>query len=145
MATNDDTRTVIGLDIGTRRIGLAAASVVTKLPRPVGAIDIEQTPEAIDMLKSLFRAQKACAIVIGLPRNLHGDDTAQTRLVRDFGKQLKSKIKLPVYWIDEALTSKHAETELRERGIINPPKGDIDALAACYILTDFLATHQEEF
>jgi putative Holliday junction resolvase len=86
--------------------------------------------------------QGAVGLVIGLPRGLDGQETAQTRAVREFAEQLKPAVQLPYYWQDEAVTSRQAEEELKSRG--KPyQKGDIDALSATYILEDFLRDHPE--
>jgi putative Holliday junction resolvase len=75
---------------------------------------------------------------------MQGQSTDQTRTVEAFGKQLEERLTIPLYWIDEALTSQKAEIELRSRG--KPySKGDIDALAATYILEDFLKAHPKGF
>jgi putative Holliday junction resolvase len=70
---------------------------------------------------------------------LSGQETDQTAAVRSFAAQLKATLQVPLYWQDEALTSKQANVELEAKG--KPfAKGDVDALAACYILQDFLDT-----
>jgi putative transcription antitermination factor YqgF len=68
---------------------------------------------------------------------LQGQETDQTGYVRNFVATLQKEISTPIVLQDEALTSHHAEEELESRG--KPyAKGDIDALAACYILEDYL-------
>lgn len=134
-------KTVIALDVGTRRIGVAVATLDARLPRPLGALN--HSAGIIRQVCELLREQKAVALVCGLPRGLNGQDTAQTAYVRDFMAQLEKEVSIPLYWIDEALTSKQAEAELKQRGATYT-KSDVDALAACYILTDFLVAHKEE-
>lgn len=132
--------TMLALDVGTKRIGVAVSSMQTRLPQPLITIAADEDPNAV--LQQLVAAQGAVGLVIGLPRGLDGQETAQTRLVRDFAEQLKSAVQLPFYWQDEAVTSRQAEEELQRRG--KPyKKGDIDALSATYILEDFLRDHPE--
>lgn len=124
MASNPE---FIGLDLGKAKTGVARASTVAKLAE---ALESVETVKLVDYLNKLEEVE---AVVIGLPRNLEGDDTDQTRWVRDFVKKLKSDIKIPMFWQDEALTSvisaKHRTT------------GDDDhALAAQIILQDFIDT-----
>ncbi len=77
-------------------------------------------------------------IVIGLPRNMDGQDTSQTTAVRAFSNRLKDELGIPITWQDEAATSAKAIDELNARG--KPfVKEDIDALAATYILEDYLS------
>ena len=91
----------------------------------------------------LFRScheEHVVQLVIGLPRGLAGQHTQQTRDVETFGQQIGQALHLPVAWQDEALTSVQAEQELHDRG--KPyQKADIDALAATYILEDYLHEH----
>jgi putative Holliday junction resolvase len=78
-----------------------------------------------------------------LPRGLDGQETTQTKIVEAFIYQLKSKIDLPIHIQDEAVTSKQAEAELQARGQ-GYNKEDIDALAATYILQDWLSGQAKE-
>lgn len=134
-ATNSS---VLALDVGDKRIGVAAASVIARLPHPVATLQNDSS--FFDSLKQLIAEESAGRIVIGLPRGLQGQDTAQTRIVQAFAEELKQNIGLPVEMQDEAVTSEKAEAELRSRG--KPyTKGDIDALAATYILDDWLSIH----
>jgi putative holliday junction resolvase len=91
-------------------------------------------------LKRLISELDVDTIVVGLPRNLHGDDTAQTVWVRQWADGLKAKIDLPIYWQDEALTSKQALSYKRDT------KSSVDehALAAAVILQDFLDTPEAD-
>lgn len=139
--TAQQNKTLIALDVGERRIGVAVASLVARLPRPAGVI--MQSEETFAQIAELIAAERAVGVVVGLPRNLAGQDTGQTKYVRDFTANLQSAIGTPVYWCDEALTSHLAEIELQKRQATYT-KGDIDALAACYILEDFLSSHKED-
>ena len=131
----DVTASFVALDVGERRIGVATASQATRLASPLTAIINDQ--KVYDTVKRLVTEHHAVALVVGMPRGMDGQRTRQTELVEAFILQLRQHITLPIYWQDEALTSKKAEHELEARG--KPyEKGDVDALAACYILEDFL-------
>jgi putative Holliday junction resolvase len=79
-------------------------------------------------------------LVVGLPRGLDGQETPQTLFCRQFAAECSSQLGLPVELQDEALTSHKAEIELTESK--RPfPKEHIDALAAVYILEDYLREH----
>jgi putative Holliday junction resolvase len=77
-----------------------------------------------------------------LPRGLDGQSTSQTSATEKFVDQLRGQVSLPIHLQDEALTSKQAEAELRSRGA-GHAKADIDALAATYILQDFLTSYNK--
>lgn len=128
---------VLALDVGERRVGVAAANTLARLPRAVTTLD--RGEGFWDKLDALLLTEAAELLVVGLPRNLDGDDTDQTRLTRAFMEELKQHTDLPIVAQDEALTSHKAKKELDARGKAYK-KSDIDALAAVYILEDYLAS-----
>ncbi len=133
--------TIISLDVGERRIGVAIARLDIRFPSPLATV--ERGDDSPAQIKQLLDEHDASALVIGLPRSLQGDETAQTQAVKAFAQTLNGVITVPVYWMDEAVTSHKAEQELIARG--KPyKKGDIDALSAVYILEDFLRDHPED-
>ncbi len=133
-------KSIIGLDVGEKRIGVALANLEARLPRPLQTL--ENSDHAVSDITHLCDEYDAALLVIGLPRGLDGQETAQTRSAQMFGAHLESSLAIPIYWIDEAVTSVQAEAELQAR---RKPyvKGDIDALAATYILEDFINEHPE--
>lgn len=135
-----ENKSIISLDVGNVRIGVAIASLNTRLPSPHGVIENNQS--AIDTICKLANRNQAIALVVGLPRNLDGHDTAQTKQIRTFVTNLTKTCKLPVHLQDEALTSRQAEQELKQRGV-SYNKEAVDALAATYILSDYLQEHPE--
>jgi putative holliday junction resolvase len=131
---------ILALDVGERRIGVARAHRIARLASPL--ITLEVSDHTIDDIQKLAADQEASLIVIGLPRNLSSQDTDQTRYVRTFADKLQAA-GVQTVWQDEALTSQKAEQELQNRG--KPyAKGDIDALAATYILEDYLRDNPGE-
>jgi putative Holliday junction resolvase len=136
-ATNS---TILALDVGERRIGVAATNLLVRLPKPLTTLT--HTDAIWHDLDQLIQTEAAACIVVGLPRGLDGQETAQTATVRDFVTELQSHVTLPVFFQDEALTSQKAEAELKQT-TKNFDKGMIDALAATYILEDFLRDNPE--
>jgi putative Holliday junction resolvase len=130
---------IIALDVGERRIGVAIANNIARLPRPLTTLENNQ--DVVGELQRLITQEEVGVVVIGLPRNLKGEDTPQTAFVRQFALLL-THLAVVIKWQDEALTSVKAERELKERGR-QYNKEDIDALAATYILDDYLQTEQE--
>lgn len=132
--------TILGLDIGEKRIGVARANAIALLPEPL--LTLSNDGSFIDELQSLIAAHKVGILVVGLPRNLRGDHTQQTHMVEQFVKSMKTSIDTPIFFQDEALTSVAAKTMLAsKRGSVS--KGDIDAQAAAIILQDFI-THEPQ-
>ncbi len=131
----------LALDVGERRIGVAKANDIARIASPLTTLErSEDTPSE---LARIIHDEGITALVVGLPRNLNGEPTNQTRAVEEFVAGLHNVLTVPVHWQDEALTSRKAEAELEARG--KPyTKGDIDALSATYILEDFLRDHPKE-
>lgn len=139
MVRSGQPSSILALDVGAARIGVARASSVARLAEPVGAVNHDD--QVWRQLAELCQTHNAEALVVGLPRGMNGQETAQTATVRQFVDQLARHTDIPIQLQDEAVTSVKAEAELNRRG--KPySKADIDALAATYILDDYLATDQ---
>jgi putative Holliday junction resolvase len=133
---------LLGVDIGSQRIGVALARGDVRIPQPL--LTLEATDDPAGRLAALVREHGVACIVAGWPRGLDGQSTAQTAEVEAFVSELRNVVNVPVELQDEALTSRKAEAELKSRG--KPyAKQDIDALAATYILEDYLSEHAGEF
>ena len=126
---------ILALDVGSVRIGVAVSSLTAKIPRPITTLS--NSPEIFNEIRDLIKTEDVQVIVVGLPRGLDGQITDQTKQTENFVQKLKSNVEIPIYTQDEALTSHKAKEELESRG--KPyVKEDVDALAATYILEDFL-------
>lgn len=125
----------MALDVGERRIGVALANRVARLASPLTTL--ENNTAVYEKIAELIHAHDADALVIGLPRGMQGQQTGQTTATEAFAANLREHITVPVYFMDEAVTSQMARAELKARGS-HIHKGDIDALAATYILEDYL-------
>lgn len=134
--------TVISLDVGDRRIGVAVASLEARLPSPLVTLDRKNTDDIFETVMDLVTQQQAVAVVVGLPRDIEGRETAQTAVTRAFAEELRSRLQVPLYMQDEAGTSLLAKAELEEK-YKTYEKGDVDKLAATYILRDWLTDHAE--
>lgn len=129
---------VLALDVGAARVGLALANMFARIAHPAGALP--HNDALFESIRDLCRREDVTQLVIGLPRGLNGQETAQTSAVREFAAKLQDHIAIPQHWQDEAVTSAQAEAELQRRG--KPyAKGDVDALAATLILEDYLREH----
>ena len=122
---------LIGLDVGHKHTGIARASELAGLAEPLMSVD---TAELTKALSGLSKDKKIAAVVVGLPRNLQGEDTSQTTWMRGFVDDFKKQVNLVFYWQDEALTSKlAASSKLKAKS-----QADEHALAAAIVLQDFL-------
>ena len=129
---------IICLDVGEKRIGVARADSSVKIAVPVGMVEVDGN-EFLRIAK-MSRVFGTEFFVIGLPRSNEGNETAQSKYVRNFVEKLKQAIpNVKIRFQDESLTSVQAKENLRHRKkSINKKAGDIDTEAATIILQDFL-------
>lgn len=126
---------IMALDVGEQRIGIAIASTVAKIASPHGVIINDD--DILTNLKTIIEENKIETIVVGLPRNMQGGETNQSKYARDFADTLKANFSLRVVLQDESLTSVQAEEKLKST---KKPytKEDIDAESATLILDDYI-------
>lgn len=126
---------VLALDVGEVRIGVAIANPPVFIARPL--VTILNSTDVTQEIKKLVVEQGVEHVVIGLPRGLNGQETAQTAKAQAFAAEIGRQLNIAYTLQDEAATSIKAEAELNAR---KKPyeKSDIDALAATFILEDYL-------
>lgn len=136
----------LGVDYGTRRIGLALAEREGGVVSPLKMI--ESGPQLADNARAILRAADDYAadeIVIGLPLNM--DDTAgpQAKLSESLAAELAKLGSLPVHLHDERLTSHAADHKLLDRDLTRKQKkARHDSLAAAILLESFLQCNPEQ-
>lgn len=124
----------LALDVGERRIGVAAGDSGVRIAFPLDTIEVDGNE--IQAIAQLVVSENVDTVVVGYPRNQSGEATAQTAYVEAFAKKLED-IAPQLAFQDESLTSVMAEDQLKQLG--QPyTKGDIDARAAAIILQDYL-------
>ena len=96
--------TIMALDVGERRIGVAIASAEAKLARPYATL--AETININQDIANLVASQQVSLLVIGLPLNMEADDTNQTLYIRRFAERLKQFVSVPIVFQDEADTSR---------------------------------------
>lgn len=119
----------LGIDYGSKRVGVAIGDEELKIARPLEILENNQ--ELIQTIQSLASSHGITGLVVGLPRGLEGQETKYTQIVRTFAAELE-KLGLPVELQDEALTS-----ELSGSTSAVPA----DDRAAAMILQDYLDEH----
>lgn len=125
---------IIAVDVGEKRVGVAVASTVARIAQPLTTLDYK---EAVPKLRILSDEHQVDTIIVGLPRNQQQQDTQQTKFTKQFMANLATHVTVPIVPYDEAFSSQRARTELQDR---KKPysKADVDALAATFILEDYL-------
>lgn len=132
-------RTLLGFDFGSKRIGVAVGQELTGTARALITLNNRNGAPDWGAISRLIEQWQPAALVVGLPLNLDGSDHEVTRLARRFGNRLRGRYNLPVYTIDERLSSAEAEALLAEQGRYE--KADVDKIAAQLILQSWLEQH----
>lgn len=126
-------KSILALDVGDRRVGVALADSQIKIAIPYGYL--ERSDKIIQQITELMLDHDIDTLVIGYPRNQSGEATKQTESVEQFAKELAEiEIDADLVFQDESLSSVEAERRL---GRVKD-KGEIDAEAASIILQDYL-------
>ena len=136
-------RTVLSFDYGLRRIGIAVGNTLT------GTAEALETAAAADgvpdwrAIDRIVAAWRPAAIVVGVPYNMAGRDAGLTTAALRFADELAGRYGIEVHRVDERLTSREAEDDLRERRRSGAKakrvrRGDVDREAARLLLLQWL-------
>jgi len=129
---------ILALDVGDAHIGVALANTVARIPSPLAIL--ENDLEVYSRIKDLIAEHDISLVVIGLPRNMAGEETVQSKTTRHFVDNLKDYINTKIVFADESLSSKRAEESGQKSP--NSPKY-LDDIAACFILEEYFASSNE--
>jgi len=131
---------IIALDVGERRIGVAACDPSGIVVRAVGIVQAEPRERALAELQRIVKDEEAVLIIVGLPLTLRGEHGPQAQRVTAFVEALQAVVALPIVLRDERYTSVEAERIIEERGGKRKKRrrGEVDEVAATLILQDYL-------
>ena len=129
----------LGVDYGTKRIGLAWADDLG-IALPIGAFSGVDDPSYLEKFREVVVQKKINEIIVGYPIHMDGTVGLRAKEVDVFIKILEEEFKIPVYRVDERLTSLAAEQAMGKQSVKKKKQnlGKIDASAAGLILRDFI-------
>jgi putative holliday junction resolvase len=134
---------LLGLDVGTKTIGLALSDTRRVIASPLDTIRRRRFRDDMGILSALIDRHGVGGLVIGLPLTLAGGDGPRTQGVRQFARNLVAVRDLPVAFWDERLSTAAVERAMIAADMTRKRRGEIvDRVAAAYILQgclDFLA------
>ena len=139
---------VLGLDLGSRRIGLAVSDAAGRIAFPEGHLERRGLRRDLVALRRLVRTRGISRVVIGLPVHMNGREGSQAVQARRFAAALGRVAALPVDLLDERWTTREADRVLGSGGSAGvsragrtgrSPAGRRDAVAASLLLSTFLA------
>lgn len=96
---------LLGIDYGTKNIGLAKASTVVPVVLPFGIIENDDASLAIEKLTRIITEEKIDKVIAGLPFNLDGSENKNTGKIREFFEQLGRQNSAPVEFLTEVFSS----------------------------------------
>ncbi len=132
---------IVALDVGSKRIGVAACDPDRIVTRSVGVVQANPPELAIQRIGEILREEEAVLVVVGYPLTLRGEVGPQAQRVDAFVQRLRGAVGLPIELYDERLTSSEARRLLGEHGPLtrqDRARGVVDQLAARLILDDYL-------
>lgn len=132
---------ILGLDLGSKTVGMAVSDYLGIIANPIGTLRIEENnlEQALELVKEEVKKQGAEKIVLGLPKNMNGSIGFQAEYCLKFKEMLENEIQLPVIMIDERMTSTMANNIMLKADMSrNKRKQNVDKLAATIILQSYL-------
>lgn len=126
---------LLGLDLGTKTIGLAISDTGLRLASPVGTIRRTRLQADLDALFQTVDDRGAGGLVLGLPVNMDGSEGPRAQATRQFARDLLGRRDLPLAFWDERLSTRAVERAMIEADLSRRKrKAKVDTAAAAYIL-----------
>ena len=108
--------TVLAFDFGEKRIGVAVGDTEVRIAHPLTTIAAEDNATRFAKIAALIAEWQPSKLLVGLPMHADGTEHAVSALARRFANRLGGRFGIPVALVDERLTSRAAESRLRESG-----------------------------
>ena len=126
---------LLGIDLGTKRIGIAISDYNQKVATPLQTLDKSKQGKLIDELENIIREYDIKGIIIGNPINMDGTYGKSSQSTKDIAINISNKIDIPVSLWDERLSTVGAFNLSSELDInVSKREKDIDKFAAAFIL-----------
>ena len=130
---------LIGLDLGTKTIGVAVSDTILSVATPIKTIKRKKFSADADQLLGIISIKNCCGVIVGLPKNMNGSEGPRAQSTRAFARNFSAKTQLPITFWDERLSTVAAEKALLEADTTRKRRAEvIDQVAAAYILQGFL-------
>ncbi len=126
---------LIGIDLGTKTIGLALSDVERRIASPLKTLPRSAFQKDADTLLAIFAEFEIAAIVLGLPLDLEGREGPRAQSTRAFARNLASRTDLPIATWDERFSTAAILRSLIENDVSRARRAEVvDKMAAAYIL-----------
>lgn len=129
----------LGLDLGTKTLGIAISDRTNVIANPYKTIRFNDTSELIEPLKDIILQESIGEIALGLPKNMDNSCGFASKRSLDFKELLEKHINIPIVLVDERLSTMEAEKYLLDSDMSRKKRKDkIDAVAASVILNTYI-------
>src|SRR5579862_5270294 len=129
----------LGIDHGTKRIGIAISDELGVIAQPMEFIPAEPFADFLKRLREIIREKQVEQLVVGMPRNMDGSYGPAALKVQEFVAVLKEKVAVPIQTWDERLTSAQAQRFLIQGGVRRAQRKEkVDKTAAAILLQSYL-------
>lgn len=136
---SDHFRRVLGLDVGSKTIGLAVSDPLGITAQGLETIRRKNKRTDFEQLEKVIRKYEIGEVVIGYPLRMSGAEGTQAEKMQHFAEELRQRFHLPVHLWDERLTSAQANRLLRETDMSIKRRGEVvDRIAAVLILQSWM-------
>jgi putative holliday junction resolvase len=130
---------ILGLDHGTKRIGVAVSDELKMIAQPLEFVLAEPFAKFLERLKEIIREKEVEMILVGMPRNMDGSYGPAALKVQEFVSVLKDALTIPIKTWDERLTSAQANRFLIEGEVRREKRKEkVDKTAAAILLQSYL-------
>ena len=136
---------ILGLDVGTKRIGVALSDGLFITSQGLETIHRQTLDKDLETIKNVIKENDVGEVVVGLPLNMNGTYSQKTKEVVEFADNLYKTIGIPVKTWDERLTTVQAKRVLLEADVSRRKRRQTaDRLAAQIILQGYLDSRKKE-
>lgn len=136
---------LIGLDLGTKTIGVAVSDVTRFIATPLETIRRVKFTQDCERLKAIMSDRRVVGIVMGLPLNMDDSEGPRAQSTRAFVREMSKRIEQPMVFWDERLSTAWAHDHLSEQKISAAARAEaIDRVAASHILQGVLDAMREK-
>ena len=146
----DKNMRIIGLDYGTKTVGVAVSDALMITAQPLETIErksANKLRQTLARIESIIEEYQAERIVLGYPKNMNNTIGERAQKSLEFKEMLERRTGLPVVMWDERLTTVEADRTMMETGIRRENRKEyVDMIAAVFILQGYLdyLSHQKE-
>jgi len=142
--TQQQPKTLLGFDFGTKSIGVATGQMVTATAQPINAIKANDGIPNWNIVENVIKEWLPDLIIIGLPLNMDGTEQPITQRAKKFGNRLNGRFGVKIAFQDERLTTASAKEFIFENGGYKAlDKGKIDSVSAALILESWMQGYYE--